>query len=47
MKTSTVDAENMPLEHVHFFQSPIHQSLASQGHYRSSSNAGQQQQQNQ
>ena len=46
LKTSTADAENMPVEHVRCFQPPIHQSLASQGHYRSSSNAGQQQQQN-
>ena len=36
MKTSTADAENMPVEHVRCFQPPIHQSLASQGHYRSS-----------
>ena len=45
LKTSTADAENMPVEHVRCFQPPIHQSLASQGHYRSNSNAGQQQQQ--
>jgi cytoplasmic FMR1 interacting protein len=41
LKTSTADAENMPVEHVRCFQPPIHQSLASQAsHYRSSSNAG-------
>ena len=29
MRTSTADAENMPVEHVRCFQPPIHQSLAS------------------
>lgn len=37
LRTSTADAENMPVEHVRCFQPPIHQSLASQGHYRASS----------
>ena len=38
MRTSTADAENMPVEHVRCFQPPIHQSLATQqGQYRSTS----------
>jgi cytoplasmic FMR1 interacting protein len=41
LRTSTADAENMPVEHVRCFQPPIHQSLATQGHYRASTGSQQ------
>jgi len=43
LRTSSADSENMPVEHVRCFQPPIHQSLASQGHYRTPNNQTNQQ----